>query len=235
MARLPRLVVPNQPHHLIQRGHDGLSIFRDDQDFQAFLNYLREAARQFRVAIHAYVLMPDHLHLLATPADESGLARMMQWVGRQYVPYFNARYGRRGTLWQGRYRGAVLEAGAYLLLCSRYIELNPVRAQLVGNPGEYRWSSYAHHAGIRPDPLVTDHAMYWALGNTPFDREAAYRALIEHPLSATQTAALTEATLKGWPFGSAHFTAALARQLGRRASPARRGRPRKRSAAPNQE
>lgn len=227
MARVPRLVIPNHPHHVIQYGHDGLPIFRDRQDFVAALNYLREAARQFRVTIHAYVLMPDHWHLLATPSHEAGLARMMQWVGRQYVPYFNNRYGRRGTLWQGRYRAMALEADAYLLVCSRYIELNPVRAQLVNIPSEYPWSSYAHHAGLQSDSLVTDHAVYWALGNTPFEREAAYRGLMEQGLSMNQSAALTAATLKGWPLGSAEFTAALAKQLGRRVAPTARGRPRK--------
>lgn len=231
MARLPRLVAPNQPHHVIQRGHDGFTIFRDDQDFRSFLGWLREAARQFRVAIHAYVLMPDHLHLLATPQDETGLARMMQWVGRQYVPYFNARYGRKGTLWQGRYRAVVLEPRAYLLPCCRYIELNPVRAQLASNPADYPWSSYAHHAGITPDPLITDHAVYWALGNTPFDREAAYRRLLEQEPPSAESIAFTEATLKGWPLGSDGFKTTLAKQLGRRVSPAPRGRPAKRSEA----
>lgn len=226
MARLPRLVVPSQPHHLIQRGHDGLAIFRDDQDYQIFLGYLREAARQFRVAVHAYVLMPDHVHLLVSPTDGEGLARMMQWVGRQYVPYFNARYGRRGSLWQARYRAAVLEAESYLLACSRYIELHPVRAHLAAGPWDYAWSSYGHHAGLRPDPLITDHAAYWALGNTPFDREAAYRELAEQGVSAALVADLSEAAMKGWPLGSASFRDAIEKQLGRRASPAPRGRPR---------
>ena len=231
MARLPRLVAPNQPHHIIQRGHDSLRIFRDDQDFRSFLGWLREAAHQFRVAIHAYVLLPDHLHLLATPQDEVGLGRMMQWVGRQYVPYFNARYGRSGTLWQGRYRAVVLEPRAYLLSCCRYIELNPVRAQLASNHVDYPWSSYAHHAGLKPNPLITDHAVYWALGNTPFDREAAYRRLLEQEPPSAESVAFTEATLKGWPLGSEALKAALAKQLGRRVSPASRGRPSMRSEA----
>lgn len=229
MARLARLVAANQPHHIIQRGHDGLSIFRDEQDFRSFLQWLRDAARQFRVAIHAYVLMPDHLHLLASPRDEAGLARMMQWVGRQYVPYFNTRYGRRGTLWQSRYRAAVIEADRYLLPSCRYIELNPVRAQLAASAGDYPWSSFAHHAGLKPDPLITDHAVYWALGNTPFDREAAYRALVEQEPEPAESERLVESVRKGWPLGSDTFREELARRLGRRVEPAPRGRPSKRA------
>lgn len=231
MARLARLVVPHQPHHIIQRGHDGSSVFRDEQDFRSFLAWLRESARQFRVAVHAYVLMPDHLHLLATPQDETGLARMMQWVGRQYVPYFNARHGREGTLWQGRYRAVVLEPGRYLLACSRYVELHPVRAGLALNPAEYPWSSCAHHLGMRVDPVITDHVDYWGLGNTPFDREAAYRAWLEQGASEAEVRMFSEATRRGWPLGSDQYKNALARQLGRRVAPAARGRPRKQKAA----
>lgn len=229
MARLPRLVVPHQAHHIVQRGHDGLTIFREEDDFQSFLKWLREAARQFRVSIHAYVLMPDHLHLLASPQDEIGIARMMQWVGRQYVPYFNARYGRRGTLWQGRYRAVVLDAETYLLAYCRYIELNPVRANLVVSPSEYQWSSFGHHAGIAADPLITDHAVYWSLGNTPFEREAAYRQYVEQGIAAAEVEVLSTATMRGWPLGPEAFRAGLAKQLQRRVEPARPGRPAKRA------
>lgn len=228
MARLPRLVVPNQPHHVIQSGIDRQAIFRDADDHVAFLRWLRDAARQFKVAIHAYVLMPNHLHLLASPSDATGLARMMQWIGRQYVPYFNAKYGRTGTLWQGRYRATVIDAEQYLMACSRYIESNPVRAGLAGAPADYPWSSCAHHVGSRPDPLITDHAVYWALGNTPFAREAAYQQLMAQAPHADEVALLTDAALKGWALGSDQFKATLAKQASRRVSPAKRGRPGKR-------
>jgi putative transposase len=228
MARLPRLVVPNQPHHIIQSGNDRQAIFRDTEDHVAFLGWLRKAARQFKVAIHAYVLMPNHLHLLATPTDGTGLGRMMQWIGRHYVPYFNARHQRTGTLWQGRYRAAVIEAEPYFLRCCLYIELNPVRAGLAASAADYPWSSVAHHAGIKPDPVLTDHALYWALGNTPFDREAAYKALLEQGLSARELDALTQTAMKGWPLGSDRFKGALEKQLSRRVNPGKRGRPGKR-------
>lgn len=227
MARLPRLVVPNQPHHIIQTGNDRQAVFRDTDDYAAFLGWLREAAKQFNVAIHAYVLMPNHLHLLASPSDGSGLGRMMQWVGRHYVPYFNAKYQRSGTLWQGRYRATIIESEKYFLLCSRYIESNPVRAGFVSAPEDHPWSSVRHHLGIKQDPLITDHPVFWALGNTPFDREASYRALMMQELGANEIEALTQATLKGWPLGSEHFKALLAKQMSRRVVPAKRGRPAK--------
>lgn len=227
MARLPRLVAPGQPHHIIQRGNDRRLIFCDDNDYEAFLSWLRQAARQFKVAIHAYVLMPNHFHLLATPTDDLGLAHMIQWVGRHYVPYFNRKYQHVGGLWQGRYKTTVIDSENYFLTCSRYIELNPVRAGMLNDPAQYRWSSYAHHIGMRSDQLVTDHALYWALGNTPFAREAAYAGLIRETLAADEIVALNEATLKGWALGSEQFKNYLEHQTERRVRPAKRGRPRK--------
>lgn len=227
MARLPRLVVPHQPHHVIQRGNDRQLIFRDADDYHAFLKWLREATKQFKVAIHAYVLMPNHLHLLATPSDKLGLGRMMQWIGRYYVPYFNHKYSRIGTLWQGRYRATVIDSERYFMTCSAYIELNPVRAGLGSSPSDHEWSSYAHHVGMRSDPLITDHALYWALGNTPFDREAAYKAMVEQGLTADEIATVTDATSKGWALGPEKFKLLLEKQGHRRVSPAKRGRPAK--------
>lgn len=227
MARLARLVVPNYPHAVIQRGNDRQLVFRDEEDYGVFLKCLRDAARRFKVAVHAYVLMPNHFHVLATPVDETGLARMMQWVGRYYVPYFNQKYGRSGTLWQGRYRTTLVEPQRYLLACSRYIELNPVRAELVGSADHYPWSSCAHHVGIKPDPLVTDHALYWALGNTPFEREASYKNALSHPLQKEEMEAIRAATNKGWLLGGEQFKQTIAKLTNRRLGPAKKGRPRK--------
>jgi putative transposase len=225
MARLPRLVVPFQAHHIIQRGTDRRAIFLDDEDHAIFIKWLRESAKNFKVAIHAYVLMPNHLHLLATPVDETGLARMMQWLGRHYVPYFNKKYERFGTLWQGRYRATVIDSEQYFMLCSRYIELNPVRGGICNRPEEFPWSSYRHHAGIAADTLLTDHALYWALGNTPFSREASYRALVDQAISAQEITELSAATLKGWALGSDKFKNRLEKQANRRVSRIKRGRP----------
>lgn len=225
MARISRLVVPDQPHHIIQRGNDRQVIFHDADDCLAFLAWLREASRQFKVAIHAYVLMGNHLHLLASPTDAQGLARMMQWIGRYYVPYFNRKYDRIGTLWQGRFKTSVIESEQYFMLCSRYIEMNPVRAGLVSHPGEYRWSSYAHHVGDKSDALIADHPLYWALGNTPFVREAAYKQWMAQAVTQEEVESLSQAVLKGWALGSEQFKIALEKRTKRRIRPAKRGRP----------
>jgi putative transposase len=235
MARLPRLVVPHHPHHVIQRGNDRQLIFREPADYEAFRSWLAVAAERFKVAIHAYALMPNHLHLLATPSDSTGLARMMQWVGRYYVPYFNAKFNRTGTLWQGRFRTSVVESERYFMVCSRYIELNPVRAGMVGDPADYLWSSYGHHVGIRSDPLIADHPLYWQLGNTPFAREAAYRQLVAQGLSQPELEAVRGAVQKGSALGAASFMRLLEGQVARRVLPGKRGRPRKELAVPASE
>jgi putative transposase len=225
MARQSRLILPDQPHHVIQRGNDRQLIFREEEDYQRFLGWLKAAAKFYRVAIHAYVLMPNHLHLLATPNDDEGLAQMMQKVGRFYVPWFNAKYGRSGGLFQGRFRTSLVDSERYFMACSRYIELNPVRAHLAEAPLDYRWSSYAHHAGVRTDPVVSDHSLYWSLGNTPFQREAAYMELIEQGHSSDELEMISRAVTKGQPLGSDAFKAELERKTQRQILPAKRGRP----------
>lgn len=229
MARTSRLVIPNQPHHIVQRGNDRQQIFHDADDYLAFLVWLREASRQFKVAIHAYVLMGSQLHLLVTPSDAQGLGRMMQWIGRFYVPYFNRKYDRTGTLWQGRFKTSIIESEQYFLLCSRYIEMAPVSAGLALDPSGYRWSSYAHHVGDKPDSLIADHPLYWALGNTPFEREAAYKQLMAQAVTQDEVGNLNHAVLKGLVLGSEQFKIALERRVNRRVRPAKRGRPSKRS------
>ncbi len=179
MARQPRLILPKQPHHILQRGNDRQRIFREPEDYQRFLGWLTESARFYRVAIHAYALLPTHLHLLATPETEEGLAAMMQKLGRFYVPWYNAKYDRAGGLFEGRFRTAVVDTDRHFLMCSRYIELAPVHEGEAGEPAAYAWSSYRHHAGVQHDAVVTDHALFWGLGNTPFQREAAYIDLVE--------------------------------------------------------
>jgi putative transposase len=225
MARQSRLILPQQPHHVIQRGNDGQPILRESEDYEHLLAWLKEAARFYRVAVHAYVLMPNHFHLLVTPADENGLGLMMQKIGRLYVPWFNNKYRRSGGLFQGRFRTSLVETELYFLACSRYIELHPVRAHLASEPADYPWSSCAHHAGLRPDPIVSDHSLYWALGNTPFQREAAYMELVRQGLSDQELDMIDEALNKGWPLASHAFKADLERRTQRQILPARRGRP----------
>jgi putative transposase len=157
---------------------------------------------------------------------------MMQKAGRHYVPWFNHKYSRTGTLFQGRFRTSLVDAAAYLLACSRYIELHPVRLQQAFAPLDYPWSSYAHHSGGRPDPLVTDHALYWGLGNTPFQREAAYIGLAEQGLGSDELDLIDTALAKGSPVASQAFKAELERKTKRQILPAKRGRPFKPKAPP---
>lgn len=221
MARLPRLAAAGLPHHVIQRGNDRQTVFREDADYARYLGWLREVAAAHGLAVHAYVLMPNHVHLLVTPPTDAALSKAMQSLGRRYVRWFNDKYGRTGTLWEGRFRSTVIDADRYLLACSRYIELNPVRAGIVNAPELYRWSSYAHHAGVLVDPLVTDHPLVWALGNTPFERQLAYRRLFEVDLAPEFLQSLRSATNRGRALG-------LSSDGGRTMTyPRPRGRPRK--------
>jgi len=226
MARLARLAVANYQHHILQRGNDNRVIFQDADDIALFRKVLLEGSRKYEVAIHAYVFMPTHFHLLVTPKTDDGIGKMMQWIGRHYVPYFNKKVQRVGTLWQGRFKSLVIESAEYFLLCSRYIETNPVRAGLAQSPMDYADSSCLHHIGQRIDNLITDHPLYWNLGNTPFQREVAYRELLEQALTLRQINEFTTASLKGWPVGSSHFKVGLEKQASRRIAPLKRGRPR---------
>ena len=225
MARLPRLSVAGHAHHVVQRGNDGQAIFRDEVDRRQMLQLLETQAREHRVALHAYVLMDNHVHLLLTPATAEGLPKMMQAVGRRYVRWFNDRHGRSGTLWEGRYRATVIEAERHLLPCMAYIDLNPVRAGLVAQAADYPWSSHTHYIGQRADRLVTPHALYWALGNTPFAREAAYTRLVAEGLTQQQQEALTDSAFKGWALGGPEFMAALQKLTARRLIKGKAGRP----------
>ena len=227
MARLPRLSLPGHVHHVIQHGHNRQPIFVDRQDFERMLALLEESASRFQVAVHAYVLMDNHFHLLLTPATAEALPLFMQAVGRSYVRYFNLRHGRTGTLWDGRYRATVIEVERYLLACMAYIDLNPVRAGLCTEAGDWPWSSHAHYMGRHHDRLVTPHARYWTLGNTPFAREAAYAEMVRAGVAAPVQAALTESTRKGWALGEAGFLANVQQQSPRRVVKGQAGRPAK--------
>ncbi|MDD2879517.1 MAG: transposase [Rhodoferax sp.] len=225
MARLPRLTLPGYPHHVIQRGNNRQAIFATVADYRALLDLLEENAKKFEVAVHAYVLMSNHFHLLATPQTADGLPKMMQAVGRSYVRYFNDIQKRTGTLWEGRYKSTLIQSDRYLLTCMAYIDLNPVRAGLVALPQDYPWSSHLHYLGIRSDRLITPHALYWELGNTPFAREAAYAEMVRSGINTVQQTALTNAALQGWALGEPDFVAELQKRTERRVSKTGAGRP----------
>jgi putative transposase len=225
MARLPRLTVPGYPHHIIQRGNNRQAIFAGPTDYELLLSLIDEHARKQQVAIHAYVLMSNHFHLLATPETAEGIPQMMQAVGRRYVRTYNLRHGRTGTLWEGRYKSTLIQAERYLLACMVYIDLNPVRAGMVAEPANYPWSSYQHYSGRKVDKLITPHPLYWELGNTPFAREQAYTELVRTGISDQQKRALTDSALRGWALGEPDYVADLQRRTERRVVPAKAGRP----------
>lgn len=225
MARQPRLTVPDYPHHIIQRGNNRQVIFASIADYQAMLNLLREAALQHKVAIHSYVLMTNHLHLLATPQDDKGLSLMMQQVGRSYVQLFNKRTGRTGTLFDGRYKSTLVQTERYLLACMAYIDLNPVRASMVMQPQDYVWSSYGHYAGLRTDALVSPHPHFWNLGNTPFAREAAYVDFVRGGLSGADEKLLTRSTHRNGVLGDEDFLNELEKSTQKSIKPGVKGRP----------
>ena len=224
MARLPRLTLPGQPHHVIQRGNNRQIIFADREDREMLLSLIGEHAARLEVALHAYVLMDNHFHLLATPSTDTGLPQWMQAVGRRYVRYFNDRHGRSGTLWEGRYRSTLIQADRYFMACMAYIDLNPVRAAMVADAGDFPWSSYGHYAGLRTDKIITPHPLYWSLGNTPFAREAAYADLVRAGVSQADVGLLTESTLRGWAAGDAKFVELLQASTDRRLVKGRAGR-----------
>jgi len=227
MPRLPRYVLPGVPQHIIQRGNNRQAIFACEEDYRVYLDWLRRAAEQYGLRIHAYVLMTNHVHLLATPGAEDSIGKTLQSLGRRYVQYFNHRYARTGTLWESRYRATVIDSDSYLLACSRYIELNPVRAAMVREPGEYPWSSYRCNAMGQKDGLVSEHDLYRGLGRVAEQRQEAYRALFQDAVARELLTAIRDATNKGWALGNERFRVQVEAMTARRAAPLPRGRPRK--------
>jgi putative transposase len=225
MARLARLSIAGQPHHVLLRGVPGVPGFLAPEDFRHFLTCLTQASDR-ELAIHAYVLMPDQVQLLVTPAAPNALGRAMQSLGRQYVRWFNRRHGRAGALWQGRYRCSVLEPADYLLDASKYIELQPELAGLVTEAESYLWSSLHHHLGHAVDPVIDDHPVVWALGNTPFERQLAYKHLCLQPFDAARFERIKWALARGWVLGSADFLDELSQASERPLEPRKRGRKR---------
>ena len=232
MPRLPRYFAPDQPQHVVLRGNDRQDVFRQGRDFAFFRNCVADAAREFGVAIHAYVWMSNHVHLLVTPAKQCSIARAVQAVSRRYVPYFNRTYGRTGALWEGRYRATIVDSERYLFACMRYIEENPVRAGMVASPERYRWSSFRRNAWGRDGPdldWISPHPLYAALGRADDERQAAYRALFDHSIPDDDLAAIRETLHGGWALGASEFRREIAAQTGRRSEPLPRGRPPRRA------
>lgn len=227
MARLPRYFVKGQPQHIIQRGNNRELIFVHNDDYQFYLKCLQSAIEKNKLAIHSYVLMTNHVHILASPELETSISKTLQSVGRRYVQYFNYTYKRTGTLWEGRYKATVIDSEQYLLTCMRYIELNPIRADMVKKPNEYLWSSYAANAEGKTNKLIKVHDVYKKMGLNDDERQSAYRQLFQLTIGKTDLDALREATNKGWVLGSGPFRAEIERLSGRRSIAKPRGRPKK--------
>lgn len=226
MPRLPRLDLPGIPQHVVQRGHDRLPCFAAEVDYMRYRQELLDAAPRHGCAIHAYVLMTNHVHLLVSPATEGAVSRMMQMLGRRYVGGFNARYRRSGTLWEGRFKSCLVDSEDYLLRCYRYIELNPVRARMVEAPGQYPWSSYAANALGRPDHLVTPHPAWLALDHEPDVRRARYAEWVSENTDAEEAAEIRVHLRQGKAYGSQRFRRHIEALVGRCAEVRQRGRPR---------
>jgi putative transposase len=206
MARRARLVLPGVPLHIIQRGNNRHACFTSDTDYRVYLSMLHEASTASDCAIHAYVLMTNHVHLLLSSGNIGSPSTLMKALGQRYSQYVNRRYGRTGTLWEGRFRSCLVESERYLLTCQRYIELNPVRAAMVPWPGGYQWSSYHANASGTRDSLVTPHELYERLGKCPDERQAAYRQLFDEEISQTTIATLRHATNGNYAMADASFT-----------------------------
>jgi putative transposase len=233
MARVGRYFLPEQPLHVIQRGNDRQAVFFAEEDY-CHREWLGEAAAEARCAIHAYVLMTNHVHLLVTPGTAAGVPAMMQALGRRYVRHVNRTCRRTGTLWEGRYRATAIDSEAYLLACQRYIELNPVRARMAVDAAAYRWSSHAANAAGAADALLRPHPLYLAPGATAAERQAAYRALFAAALDDDFIAELRAATNGGWALGGERFHHQIAAALGRRVTPLPRGRRKRDPSEPEQ-
>lgn len=227
MPRRSRVILPNTPLHVIQRGNNRQACFITDEDYCFYLEWLKEYAGKAGCSIHAYVLMTNHVHLLLSSATNDGAGALMKALGQRYVQYVNRTYRRSGTLWEGRFRSCLTQEEHYLLACQRYIELNLVRAEMVQHPADYRWSSYRAYAQGEENPLLTPHALYQALGADAEARRCAYRELFRYELEPGMVDAIRQATNGNFALGDGRFGDQIALALGRRVQPGKSGRPRK--------
>jgi len=223
MARLPRICLANVPQHIIQRGNNRQACFFEEQDYKVYLDKLLEYSLHYNVAIHAFVLMTNHVHLLATPSSTQGISELIQAIGRYYVRYINTKYQRTGTLWEGRFKSTIIQSERYFLTVMRYIELNPIRAAMVELPAEYPWSSFQGNTLGKDIKLLTPHPIYQALANDKPAREAAYTRLFTQPLAEYSLQEIRNATNKSWVLGDAKFKAQIEKQTARRCSPRPQG------------
>lgn len=227
MSRLPRYFIPDTPFHVILRGNNREPIYVNDEDCQFFRDVLLDAVKRQGVSVHAYVFMTNHIHLLASPSHADSLPKALQSLGRRYVQYFNYRYQRTGTLWEGRYRATVVDAEPYLLECMRYIELNPVRAGMVKHPADFNWSSFRANAQGAQDALVTHHELYLRMGRDADERHHVYGDLFKSSAAPETLSRIRDCTNKGWALGGDGFGSKVEALANRRVAPLPKGRPKK--------
>ena len=225
MPRRARFNLRDVPQHIIQRGNNHQATFFAEEDYRFYLDHLHDASRKYGCTVYAYVLMTNHVHLLASASKPYDLSRMMQHLGRYVVRYINRVYHRSGTLWEGRYKASLVDTETYFLRCCRYIECNPVRAGMVRGPGEYPWSSYRHHAFGVTDKLLAIHEQYERLGHSDEERQFAYRELFTAELDTKALSEIRDTINRGWPLGSDRFKDEIERALQCAARPPKRGRP----------
>jgi putative transposase len=216
MSRGPRLIVPQIALHIVQRGHNRRDCFQQETDYLVYLSILRELTARTGCALHAYCLMTNHIHLLLTPSTEVSCALLMRNLGQRYVQYFNRRYERSGTLWEGRYKSSLVDSARYTIACYRYVERNPVRARMVPSPLAYPWSSYGGNAGRASNQLLTPHPEYLALASNGEVRNKAYEALLAEEDEPAFLAAIRDATNGGFALIGDDVKAALPAEVQRR-------------------
>ena len=226
MARQARTIIPGQAMHVMVRGNNREILFFSDADRRLYLDWLREAAKQFGSAVHAFALMPNHVHLLITPQNSDSLAKTMQSLGRRYAQYFNQQHHRSGTIWEGRYRSSLIDP-SYFLRCQRYIELNPVRAGFESSPRDCTWTSFASHVGGNAEPWLVDHQHFWSLGNTPFERQMTWAGFVKEGAPHWEDRQITEALIRSKPWVSDIYAKTLFKDKPEQALIRYRGRPKK--------
>ncbi|AKD24424.1 transposase [Polynucleobacter duraquae] len=226
MARQARTIIPGQAMHVMVRGNNRETLFFGDADRRIYLDWLREAAKQFGSAVHAFALMPNHVHLLMTPHNDDSLAKTMQSLGRRYAQYFNQQQQRSGTIWEGRYRSSLIDPD-YFLRCQRFIELNPVRSGFELSPQASTWTSFASHIGGNAEPWLVDHQHFWRLGNTPFERQMNWATFVKEGAPHWEDRQINEALVRSKPWISDVYAKKLFKDNPEQALIRRRGRPKK--------
>jgi len=225
MPRKPRFFLPNVPVHIVQRGHSRSPVFFEDQDYSTYAFWLKKAAEKYCLSIHAFVLMTNHIHLLVTPKIGGNVSVFMQYLGRRYVPYINHKYGKSGSIWEGRFKASLVQEDLYFLSVMRYIELNPVRACMVQSPSHYKWSSFGHNAGNKQLTLITHHPVYLSLGKDSMSRFKSYQELFSGQLDQKSMDRISDAWATGTPLGNEYFKEMVEKTLARKVGQDRRGRP----------